>query len=106
MNFLILDTWKVVFDLNVSPELYLSSLVYGTVKDNVNGGFPCAVPISTIATFHKMKKLTRDLALIVSALKESSFLVSFFLVVTSSMNYNCWSNQIAREKDNEIPSDN
>uniref|UniRef100_A0A1J3IMF8 La-related protein 6A n=1 Tax=Noccaea caerulescens TaxID=107243 RepID=A0A1J3IMF8_NOCCA len=33
------------------------------------------VPISTIATFHKMKKLTRDLALIVSALKESSFLV-------------------------------
>ncbi|RID45179.1 hypothetical protein BRARA_I01924 [Brassica rapa] len=33
------------------------------------------VPISTIATFHKMKKLTRDHALIVSALKESSFLV-------------------------------
>uniref|UniRef100_A0A1J3FSZ6 La-related protein 6A n=1 Tax=Noccaea caerulescens TaxID=107243 RepID=A0A1J3FSZ6_NOCCA len=33
------------------------------------------VPISTIASFHKMKKLTRDLALIVSALKESSFLV-------------------------------
>ena len=33
------------------------------------------VPISTIATFHKMKKLTRDIALIVSALKESSFLV-------------------------------
>ncbi|KAJ4901526.1 La-related protein 6A [Raphanus sativus] len=33
------------------------------------------VPISTIATFHKMKKLTRDLDLIVSALKESSFLV-------------------------------
>ncbi|CDY68074.1 BnaCnng57490D [Brassica napus] len=33
------------------------------------------VPISSIATFHKMKKLTRDLDLIVSALKESSFLV-------------------------------
>ncbi|CAL9241661.1 unnamed protein product [Arabidopsis halleri] len=33
------------------------------------------VPISTIATFHKMKKLTLDHALIVSALKESSFLV-------------------------------
>ncbi|KAG2276626.1 hypothetical protein Bca4012_043147 [Brassica carinata] len=33
------------------------------------------VPISTIATFHKMKKLTRDHAFIVSALKESSFLV-------------------------------
>ncbi|KAG7611966.1 RNA recognition motif domain [Arabidopsis suecica] len=33
------------------------------------------VPISTIATFHKMKKLTRDHALIVSALKESSLLV-------------------------------
>ncbi|KAL0889291.1 hypothetical protein Bca101_013274 [Brassica carinata] len=33
------------------------------------------VPISTIATFHKMKKLTRDHALLVSALKESSFLV-------------------------------
>ncbi|KAH0924195.1 hypothetical protein HID58_024213 [Brassica napus] len=32
-------------------------------------------PISSIATFHKMKKLTRDLDLIVSALKESSFLV-------------------------------
>ncbi|KAH0858108.1 hypothetical protein HID58_086369, partial [Brassica napus] len=34
-----------------------------------------AVPISTIATFHKMKKLTRDHAFIVSALKDSSFLV-------------------------------
>ncbi|CAF1734242.1 unnamed protein product [Brassica napus] len=33
------------------------------------------VPISTIATFHKMKKLTRDHAFIVSALKDSSFLV-------------------------------
>ncbi|CAH8363718.1 unnamed protein product [Eruca vesicaria subsp. sativa] len=33
------------------------------------------VPISTLATFHKMKKLTRDHAFIVSALKESSFLV-------------------------------
>ncbi|KAL1193733.1 La-related protein 6A [Cardamine amara subsp. amara] len=33
------------------------------------------VPISTIATFHKMKKLTRDHALVVAALKESSFLV-------------------------------
>ncbi|XP_010496015.1 PREDICTED: la-related protein 6A-like isoform X2 [Camelina sativa] len=33
------------------------------------------VPIATIATFHKMKKLTRDHAVIVSALKESSFLV-------------------------------
>ncbi|KAG2302193.1 hypothetical protein Bca4012_060512 [Brassica carinata] len=33
------------------------------------------VPISTIATFRKMKKLTRDHAFIVSALKESSFLV-------------------------------
>ncbi|XP_010481476.1 PREDICTED: la-related protein 6A-like isoform X2 [Camelina sativa] len=33
------------------------------------------VPIASIATFHKMKKLTRDHAVIVSALKESSFLV-------------------------------
>ncbi|EOA12523.1 hypothetical protein CARUB_v10026475mg [Capsella rubella] len=33
------------------------------------------VPISTIATFHKMKKLTRDHGVIASALKESSFLV-------------------------------
>ena len=63
--------------------------------DFTPSSFVYAVPISTIATFHKMKKLTRDHALIVSALKESSFLVSFFiadLVVTCSMNVNRWIN--------------
>ena len=63
--------------------------------DFTPSSFVYAVPISTIATFHKMKKLTRDHALIVSALKESSFLVSFFiadLVVTCSMNGNRWIN--------------
>lgn len=39
------------------------------------GFFFCAVPITIIASFRKMKKLTRDLSFIVAALKESSFLV-------------------------------
>lgn len=64
-----------------------------SVKNHVSGFlfFLCyAVPISTIATFHKMKKLTRDLDLIVSALKESSFLVSLFVAFKNSMNGNGW----------------
>ncbi|KAF8118583.1 hypothetical protein N665_0004s0064 [Sinapis alba] len=54
-------------DENLPTDKFLLS----AMKKNKKG----FVPISTIATFHKMKKLTRDLALIVSALKESSFLV-------------------------------
>ena len=38
-----------------------------------------AVSISLIASFRKMKKLTKDSSLIVAALKESSQLVSFVL---------------------------
>lgn len=36
-----------------------------------------AVPMAVIASFRKMKKLTRDYALIAAALRESSFLVIF-----------------------------
>ncbi|VVB08138.1 unnamed protein product [Arabis nemorensis] len=54
-------------DENLPTDKFLLNAMKKTKK-----GF---VPISTIATFHKMKKLTRDHALIVSALKESSFLV-------------------------------
>lgn len=35
-----------------------------------------AVPIGVVASFKRMKKLTRDTSLIVAALKESTFLVS------------------------------
>ncbi|KFK43639.1 hypothetical protein AALP_AA1G152700 [Arabis alpina] len=54
-------------DENLPTDKFLLNAMKKTKK-----GF---VPISTIATFQKMKKLTRDHALIVSALKESSFLV-------------------------------
>lgn len=43
----------------------------GLIKKNKEG----FVPITIIASFRKMKKLTRDLSFIVAALKESSFLV-------------------------------
>ncbi|CAN7026994.1 unnamed protein product [Brassica rapa subsp. trilocularis] len=56
------------FDENLPTDKFLLN----AMKKNKKG---FAVPISSIATFHKMKKLTRDLDLIVSALKESSFLV-------------------------------
>ncbi|KAF3561740.1 hypothetical protein DY000_02013500 [Brassica cretica] len=65
-------------DVVVVVEYYFSDENLPTDKFLLNAmkknkkGF---VPISTIATFHKMKKLTRDHAFIVSALKESSFLV-------------------------------
>ncbi|KAG5395178.1 hypothetical protein IGI04_025141 [Brassica rapa subsp. trilocularis] len=55
------------FDENLPTDKFLLN----AMKKNKKG----FVPISSIATFHKMKKLTRDLDLIVSALKESSFLV-------------------------------
>ncbi|CAH2046222.1 unnamed protein product [Thlaspi arvense] len=54
-------------DENLPTDKFLLNAMKKTKK-----GF---VPISTIATFRKMKKLTLDHALIVSALKESSFLV-------------------------------
>ncbi|CAN8245909.1 unnamed protein product [Cochlearia groenlandica] len=54
-------------DENLPTDKFLLTAIKKTKK-----GF---VPIATIATFNKMKKLTRDHALIVSALKESSFLV-------------------------------
>lgn len=42
-------------------------------------GYVFAVPIPVIASFRKMKKLTRDYVVIVAALKESSLLVIFFI---------------------------
>ncbi|XP_010559250.1 PREDICTED: la-related protein 6A isoform X2 [Tarenaya hassleriana] len=54
-------------DENLPTDKYLLN----AMKRNKEG----YVPITTIATFRKMKKLTRDIALIVSALKESSLLV-------------------------------
>uniref|UniRef100_M4DM35 HTH La-type RNA-binding domain-containing protein n=1 Tax=Brassica campestris TaxID=3711 RepID=M4DM35_BRACM len=62
----------VVVEYYFSDEnLPTDKFLLNAMKKNKKG----FVPISTIATFHKMKKLTRDHALIVSALKESSFLV-------------------------------
>nr|KYP38757.1 La-related protein 7 [Cajanus cajan] len=54
-------------DENLPTDKYL----LGFVKRNKEG----FVPISVIASFRKMKKLTRDHALIVDALKESSLFV-------------------------------
>lgn len=42
----------------------------------LKGIFYLPVPIGVIASFRKMKKLTRDMSLIVAALKESSLVVS------------------------------
>ncbi|CAH8358967.1 unnamed protein product [Eruca vesicaria subsp. sativa] len=69
---------NIAFEFGFSVEYYFSDENLPTDKFLLNAmkknkkGF---VPISTIATFHKMKKLTRDHDLIVAALKESSFLV-------------------------------
>ncbi|CAN6867085.1 unnamed protein product [Brassica oleracea] len=66
------DVVVVVVEYYFSDEnLPTDKFLLNAMKKNKKG----FVPISTIATFHKMKKLTRDHAFIVSALKESSFLV-------------------------------
>ncbi|XP_027360921.1 la-related protein 6A isoform X1 [Abrus precatorius] len=54
-------------DENLPTDKYL----FGFIKRNKEG----FVPISVIASFRKMKKLTRDHSFIVTALKESSLLV-------------------------------
>ncbi|CAA0832334.1 La-related protein 6A [Striga hermonthica] len=54
-------------DENLPTDKFLMNFVTNNVE-----GF---VPIGVIASFRKMKKLTRDTALIVAALKESTFLV-------------------------------
>ncbi|KAH1208445.1 La-related protein 6A [Glycine max] len=54
-------------DENLPTDKYL----LGFVKRNKEG----FVPVSVIASFRKIKKLTRDHAFIVAALKESSLLV-------------------------------
>ncbi|GER24586.1 phospho-n-acetylmuramoyl-pentapeptide-transferase, partial [Striga asiatica] len=54
-------------DENLPTDKFLMNYVTKNVE-----GF---VPIGVIASFRKMKKLTRDTALIVAALKESTFLV-------------------------------
>ncbi|CAN6909828.1 unnamed protein product [Brassica oleracea] len=66
-SMLLLQVEYYFSDENLPTDKFLLN----AMKKNKKG----FVPISSIATFHKMKKLTRDLDLIVSALKESSFLV-------------------------------
>lgn len=50
----------------------------------LNGIFYITVPIAVVASFRKMKKLTKDISWIVAALKESALLVSFTETYRSS----------------------
>ncbi|XP_075476987.1 la-related protein 6A-like isoform X1 [Primulina tabacum] len=59
-------------DENLPKDKFL--LKYVTRKDGY-GIFYLPVPIGVIASFRKMKNLTRDMSLIVAALKESSLVV-------------------------------
>ncbi|KAG5383540.1 hypothetical protein IGI04_035010 [Brassica rapa subsp. trilocularis] len=71
ISFYLLSSFYYVEYYFSDENLPTDKFLLNAMKKNKKG----FVPISTIATFHKMKKLTRDHALIVSALKESSFLV-------------------------------
>ncbi|KAG4960247.1 hypothetical protein JHK82_036932 [Glycine max] len=66
--------WRIEFDAEYyfsDENLPTDKYLLGFVKRNKEG----FVPVSVIASFRKIKKLTRDHAFIVAALKESSLLV-------------------------------
>lgn len=50
-------------------------------KKNRLHSYIAAVPIGVVASFRKMKKLTKDTSWIVAALKESTFLVSGYILL-------------------------
>lgn len=63
--------WQVFYDDHAFLKLPSQVVLY------MSKGNPfVAVPIGVIASFRKMKKLTKDTSFIVAALKESALLVS------------------------------
>jgi len=59
--------------------------VFHVIVIHIHGKFFLAVPITVIASFRKMKKLTQDSTFIVAALRESSILVRSFIFSLSFM---------------------
>lgn len=59
--------------------------VFHVIVIHIHGKCFLAVPITVIASFRKMKKLTQDSTFIVAALRESSILVRSFIFSLSFM---------------------